>query len=432
MGLSILITVVFFLAVILLLVSMLLFVKAKLSPAGKITITINGDKELEVNGGDTLLSTLGNNQIFLPSACGGGGTCIQCICQVHEGGGSILPTEEPHFSRKEIKENYRLSCQVKVKENMQIEVHDEILGIKEWEAKVVSNYNVATFIKEFIVEIPEDMNYKAGGYIQIRIPNCVVDFKTMDITAHPEDHPGQPDKFKADWDKFKLWPLQMKNTEDTVRAYSMASYPAEGRKIMLNVRIATPPFDRKAGGWMKVNPGIASSYIFNLKQGDPAIISGPYGEFFINEESDAEMLYIGGGAGMAPMRSHLYELFKTMRTDRKVTYWYGGRSKAELFYIEHFRELEREFPNFKFYMVLSEPLEEDNWKVKKDIHDEEGDGFVGFVHQVVIDQYLTKHDEPEDIEFYFCGPPMMNQAVLSMCDSWGVPPENVSFDDFGG
>lgn len=215
---------------------------------------------------------------------------------MHEGGGSILPTEEPHFSRKEIKENFRLSCQVKVKENMQIEVPEEVLGIKEWEAKVVSNYNVATFIKEFIVEIPEDMDYKAGGYIQIRIPNCVVDFKTMDVTAHPEDHPGQPDKFKPDWDKFKLWPLQMKNNEDTVRAYSMASYPAEGRKIMLNVRIATPPFDRKAGGWMKVNPGIASSYIFNLKQGDPAIISGPYGEFFINEESDAEMLYIGGGA----------------------------------------------------------------------------------------------------------------------------------------
>ncbi len=432
MGLSILITVIFFLAVILLLVSMLLFVKAKLTPPGKIKITINGDKVIEVNGGDTLLNTLSNNKIFLPSACGGGGTCIQCTCKVHEGGGSILPTEEPHFSRKEIKENIRLSCQVKVKEDMQIEIHEEVLGVKEWEAKVVSNYNVASFIKEFIVEVPEDMDYRAGGYIQIRIPHCTIDFKTMDITAHPDDHPGQPDKFKAEWDKFKLWPLQMKNDEDTVRAYSMASYPAEGRRIMLNVRIATPPFDRKAGDWMKVNPGIASSYIFNLKVGDTAIISGPYGEFFINEDSDAEMLYIGGGAGMAPMRSHLYELFKTMKTNRKVTYWYGGRSRAELFYIEHFRALEREFPNFKFYMVLSEPLPDDNWKVKKDIHDEEGDGFVGFVHQVVIDQYLTKHEEPEDIEFYFCGPPLMNQAVLNMCDEWGVPPENVSFDDFGG
>jgi Na+-transporting NADH:ubiquinone oxidoreductase subunit F len=432
MGLSIAITVIFFLAVILVLVGMLLFVKAKLSPAGKIKLTINGDKVYEVDGGDTLLSTLSNQGIYLPSACGGGGTCIQCTCQVHSGGGSILPTEEPHFSRKEIKEDYRLGCQVKVKEDMEIELPEEIMGIKEWEATVVSNYNVASFIKEFIVEIPEDMDYKAGGYIQIRVPSCVVDFKDMDITAHPEDHKGEPDKFKAEWDKFKLWPLTMKNTEDTVRAYSMASYPAEGRRIMLNVRIATPPFDRKAGDWMKVNPGIASSYIFNLKEGDKAIISGPYGEFFINKESDSEMLYIGGGAGMAPMRSHLYELFKTMRTNRKVTYWYGGRSKAELFYIEHFRELEREFPNFKFYMVLSEPLPEDNWTEKKDIYDEEGDGFLGFVHQAVIDQYLKKHDEPEEIEFYFCGPPLMNQAVLKMCDEWGVPPENVSFDDFGG
>lgn len=432
MGLSIVITVIFFLAVILILVSMLLFVKAKLSPSGKLKITINGEKELEVNGGDTLLTTLSNNGIYLPSACGGGGTCIQCTCQVHSGGGSILPTEEPHFSRKEIKENYRLGCQVKVKEDMELELPEEIMGIKEWEAEVVSNYNVASFIKEFIVQIPEDMDYKAGGYIQIRVPPCVVDFKDMDITAHPEDHKGEPDKFKPEWDKFKLWPLKMTNTEDTVRAYSMASYPAEGRRIMLNVRIATPPFDRKAGDWMKVNPGIASSYIFNQKKGDKVTISGPYGEFFINEESDSEMLYIGGGAGMAPMRSHLYELFKTMRTDRKVTYWYGGRSKAELFYIEHFRELEREFPNFKFYMVLSEPLPEDNWTEKKDIYDEEGDGFLGFVHQAVIDQYLEKHDEPEEIEFYFCGPPLMNQAVLNMCDQWGVPPENVSFDDFGG
>ena len=432
MGLSVAVTVIFFLAVILILVSMLLFVKAKLSPAGKIKITINGEKELEVDGGNTLLSTLSNEGIYLPSACGGGGTCVQCVCQVHSGGGSILPTEEPHFSRKEIKEDFRLGCQVKVKEDMELELPEEIMGIKEWEAEVVSNYNVASFIKEFIVEIPEDMDYKAGGYIQIRVPPCVVDFKDMDITAHPEDHKGEPEKFKAEWDKFKLWPLTMKNTEDTVRAYSMASYPAEGRKIMLNVRIATPPFDKKAGDWMKVNPGIASSYIFNCKKGDKVTISGPYGEFFINEESDSEMLYIGGGAGMAPMRSHLYELFKTMRTDRKVTYWYGGRSKAELFYIEHFRELEREFPNFKFFMALSEPLPEDNWVEKKDIYDEEGDGFLGFVHQVVINQYLEKHDEPEEIEFYFCGPPLMNQAVLKMCDDWGVPPENVSFDDFGG
>lgn len=432
MGQVVLITVIVFTAIILLLVSLLLFVKAKISPAGKIKITINGDHVIEVDGGGTLLSTLGSNGIFLPSACGGGGTCIQCICQVNSGGGSILPTEEPHFSRKEIADNYRLGCQVKVKENMEIHVHEEIMGIKEWEAKVVSNYNVATYIKEFIVEIPEDMDYKAGGYIQIKIPACEVKFSDMDVTAHPQDHPGEPKKFEKDWAEgpFALRHLVMKNDEEVVRAYSMASYPAEGRKIMLNVRVAAPPFDRKTGTWMNVNPGVASSYIFNLKEGDPAVISGPYGEFFINE-SDAEMLYVGGGAGMAPMRSHLYELFKTIKTGRKVSYWYGGRSRAELFYIHYFRDLEKDFPNFKFYMVLSDALPEDNWKVMKDINDE-GDGFVGFVHNAVIDQYLSKHDSPEDIEFYFCGPPMMNQAVIKMCDDWGVPKENVRFDDFGG
>ncbi|MCG8577952.1 MAG: NADH:ubiquinone reductase (Na(+)-transporting) subunit F [Flavobacteriales bacterium] len=430
MGQVVLITVIVFTIVILLLVSLLLFVKAKLSPSGKIKITINEEHVLEVDGGGTLLSTLGSNGIFLPSACGGGGTCVQCVCQVHSGGGSILPTEVPHFSRKEIADNFRLGCQVKVKEDMAIEVEEEVMGIKEWEAKVVSNYNVATFIKEFIVEIPEDMDYKAGGYIQIKIPPCEVKYADMDISAHPQDHPGEPDKFKADWDKFGLWPLVMKNDEEVVRAYSMASYPAEGRKVMLNVRVATPPWDRKKNAWMNVNPGIASSYIFNLKVGDPAIISGPYGEFFINE-SDAEMLYIGGGAGMAPMRSHLYELFHTMKTGRKVTYFYGGRSKAELFYIHYFRALEKDFPNFKFYMVLSEPLPEDNWVPKKDLDDTEGDGFLGFVHQAVIDQYLAKHEAPEDVELYFCGPPLMNKAVEKMADDWGIPEENVRFDDFG-
>lgn len=428
---TVLITVIVFTIVILLLVSLLLYVKAKVSSGGKIKITINGGaRVLEVDGGSSLMSTLSTQGVYLPSACGGGGTCLQCVCQVSKGGGNILPTEEPNFSRKEIAEHYRLGCQVKVKEDMEIHIHEEILGIKEWEATVSSNYNVATFIKEFIVELPEDMAYKAGGYIQIKIPVCEVKYSDMDITAHPVDHAGAPDKFKADWDKFGLWPLVMKNNEEVVRAYSMASYPAEGRKIMLNVRIATPPWDRAKNAWMNVNPGVASSYIFNLKPGDKAMVSGPYGEFFINE-SDAEMLYIGGGAGMAPMRSHLYELFKTLKTNRKVTYWYGGRSKAELFYIEHFRSLERDFPNFKFYLVLSEPMESDNWKVMKDTNDQ-GDGFLGFVHQVVIDQYLKKHDAPEDLEVYFCGPPMMNQAVIKMCDEWGVPPENVRFDDFGG
>ncbi|NRB60056.1 MAG: NADH:ubiquinone reductase (Na(+)-transporting) subunit F [Winogradskyella sp.] len=420
-----------FLLVTLLLVALLLFVKQKLSPSGPVKITINGEKEIEVASGGTLLSTLGNSKVFLPSACGGGGTCIQCECHVLSGGGEALPTETPHFSRKELQHGARLACQVKVKQDMEITIPEEVFGIKKWEATVVRNYNVATFIKEFVVEIPEDMNYKAGGYIQIEIPQCEIKYEDIDITAHPTDHAGEPDKFKKDWDKFGLWPLVMKNDETVERAYSMASYPAEGREIMLNVRIATPPWDRSKNQWMQVNPGVASSYIFAQKPGDKVIISGPYGEFFINE-SESEMLYVGGGAGMAPMRSHLYELFKTIKTGRKVTYWYGGRSRAELFYIHYFRDLERDFPNFKFYMALSEPLETDNWKVKKDINDEEGDGFVGFIHNCVIDNYLKHHEAPEDIELYFCGPPLMNQAVQKMGEDFGIPDEHIRFDDFGG
>ncbi len=423
-------TVVAFLVLVLLLVSLLLFTKQKLSPSGPVTITINDEKTIEVPSGGTLLSTLGNQKIFLPSACGGGGTCIQCECHVLEGGGEALPTETPHFTRKELKDGARLSCQVKVKQNMNVHIPEEVFGIKKWDAVVVRNYNVASFIKEFVVEIPQDMNYKAGGYIQIEIPPCEIKYSDIDITAHPEEH-DTPDKFKAEWDKFGLWPLVMKNNETIERAYSMASYPAEGREIMLNVRIATPPWDRAKNQWMQVNPGIASSYIFNCKEGDKVVISGPYGEFFINP-SEAEMLYVGGGAGMAPMRSHLYHLFKTLKTGRTVTYWYGGRSKRELFYLDHFQQLEDEFPNFKFYLALSEPMEEDNWKVKKDIHDEEGDGFVGFIHQVVIDNYLNHHEEPEDIELYFCGPPLMNQAVQKMGEDFGIPDENIRFDDFGG
>jgi Na+-transporting NADH:ubiquinone oxidoreductase subunit F len=424
-------TVVAFLLVTLLLVALLLFVKQKLSPSGPVKILINGEREIEVASGSTLLTTLGSNKIFLPSACGGGGTCIQCECHVLSGGGEALPTEIPHFSRKELAHGARLSCQVKVKQDMEITIPEEVFGIKKWEATVVSNYNVATFIKEFVVEIPEDMNYKAGGYIQIEIPECEIKYADMDVSAHPEDHPGEPDKFKADWEKFGLWPLVMKNTELVERAYSMASYPAEGRRIMLNVRVATPPFDRAKGGWMDVNPGIASSYIFDQKVGDKVTISGPYGEFFINE-SDSEMLYVGGGAGMAPMRSHLYELFRTLKTGRKVTYWYGGRSKAELFYIHYFRALEKDFPNFKFYLALSEPMEQDNWKVKADINDEAGDGFVGFIHNCVIENYLNHHESPEDIELYFCGPPLMNQAVQKMGEDFGIPDEHIRFDDFGG
>ncbi len=422
-------TVVAFLVLILVMVGILIFVKEKLSPSGPVKITVNGEKVIEVESGSNLLNTLSSEKIFLPSACGGGGTCIQCECHVLEGGGEALPTETPHFSRKELKEGARLACQVKVKQDMNITIPEEVFGIKKWDAVVTRNYNVASFIKEFVVEIPEDMNYKAGGYIQIEIPPCEIKYKDFDITAHPEEH-DKPDKFQEEWDKFNLWPLVMKNNETVERAYSMASYPAEGREIMLNVRIATPPWDRAKNGWMDVNPGIASSYIFAQKPGDKVIISGPYGEFFINE-SEAEMLYVGGGAGMAPMRSHLYHLFRTLKTGRKVTYWYGGRSKRELFYIDHFKNLEKDFPNFKFYMALSEPMEEDNWKVKDGI-DGEGDGFVGFIHQVVIDNYLSKHEEPEEIELYFCGPPLMNQAVQKMGEDFGIPDENIRFDDFGG
>ncbi|WP_459210626.1 NADH:ubiquinone reductase (Na(+)-transporting) subunit F [Aquimarina rhabdastrellae] len=429
-GGAITITVISLLVLVLILVGILIFAKDKLLPSGNVKITINNDKVVEVPSGGSLLSTLGSEKIFLPSACGGGGTCIQCECHVLDGGGEALPTETPHFTRKELQHGARLACQVKVKQDMNIQIPEEIFGIKKWEATVVRNYNVASFIKEFVVEIPEDMDYKAGGYIQIEIPECEIKYSDIDITAHPEEH-ETPDKFQAEWDKFGLWPLVMKNTEIVERAYSMASYPAEGREIMLNVRIATPPWDRAKNGWMDVNPGVASSYIFSRKQGDKVTISGPYGEFFINE-SDAEMLYVGGGAGMAPMRSHLYHLFKTLKTGRTVTYWYGGRSKRELFYLEHFYELERNFPNFKFFLALSEPLEEDNWKVKKDIHDTEGDGFVGFIHNCVIDNYLNHHDAPEDIELYFCGPPLMNKAVEKMGEDFGIPDENIRFDDFGG
>tara|TARA_B100000963_G_scaffold148267_1_gene129097 strand:+ start:69834 stop:71129 length:1296 start_codon:yes stop_codon:yes gene_type:complete len=426
----VLVSIVVFLGIILLLVTMLLGVKAKLLPSGPVALKINGQDDLSVSSGATLLNTLGNNKIFLPSACGGGGTCIQCRCQVISGGGEILPTEKPHFSRREIADGWRLGCQVKVKEDMVIEVPEEIFGIKKWEATVVRNWNVASFIKEFVVELPEEMNYKAGGYIQIEIPKCEVKYSDIDISAHPNEHPNEKDKFKLEWDKFELWPLVMKNQETVERAYSMASFPAEGKEVMLNVRIATPPWDRDKNNWMDVNPGIASSYIFSKKPGDKVTISGPFGEFFINH-SDSEMLYVGGGAGMAPMRSHLYELFKTIKTGRKVTFWYGGRSKRELFYLDHFRALEKDYPNFKFYVALSEPLEEDNWKVKETL-DSDGDGFKGFVHQVVIDQYLSKHEEPEEIEVYFCGPPLMNQAVEKMAEDFGIPPENVRYDDFGG
>lgn len=428
---TILVAVAIFLVVILLLVGLLLYAKTKLTQSGPVKITINGQKTIEVSAGSTLLSTLSNEKIFLPSACGGGGTCAMCRCQVLEGGGEILPTEVGYFTRKEVQDKWRLGCQVKVRGDMDIKIPEEIFGIKKWDCEVISNYNVATYIKEFVVRLPEGetLDFESGGYIQIDVPVTEVSFRDMDIAPFPDDPAGK-DKFKEDWDKYNLWDLKMVNKEPIFRAYSMANHPAEGNIIMLNIRIATPPWDRANNRWMNVNPGICSSYVFSRKPGDKVTISGPYGEFFI-KETDKEMVYIGGGAGMAPLRSHIFHLFHTLKSNRKVSFWYGGRSKRELFYIDQFREIEKQFPNFRFYVVLSEPLPEDNWKVKDGL-DGEGDGFLGFVHQSFIDNYLSKHADPEEIEFYFCGPPMMNAAVLKMCDDWGVPKEHISFDDFGG
>jgi len=422
--------IVVFVAVILLLSFMLIQAKKKLMPQGNIQLNING-KTLEVAPGSTLLSTLAEKDIFLPSACGGGGTCAMCECHVHKGGGEPLPTEMNHLTRKEANEGVRLACQVKVREDMDIKIPEEIFGIKKWECEVVSNYNVATFIKEFVVKLPEgeNLDFKAGGYIQIDVPATEVDYNNFDITAHPRMG-DKPDEFKEDWDKFNLWPLKMKNPETIFRAYSMANHPAEGNIIMLNIRIASPPWDRSKNNWMDVNPGICSSYVFNQKPGDKVTISGPYGEFFI-KDTGKEMVYIGGGAGMAPLRSHLFHLFHTLKTtDRKVSYWYGGRTKRELFYIDDFRAIEKEFPNFKFYVALDNPLPEDNWKVKEDI-DSEGDGFKGYIMQVCYEEYLKNHPEPEEAEYYYCGPPMMAKSIMDTLDNLGVPEENIAFDDFG-
>ncbi|MBS4057804.1 MAG: NADH:ubiquinone reductase (Na(+)-transporting) subunit F [Bacteroidales bacterium] len=412
-GSVILISIIVFLLVTLLLVGVLLYARTKLSPQGQVKITINGDKELEVAPGSTLLSTLANSKIFLPSACGGGGTCAMCKCQVLEGGGSILPTEKGYFSRKEQQNHWRLGCQVKVREDLKIHVAPEIFGIKKWECEVVSNKNVATFIKEFVVKLPEGerLDFLSGGYIQIDVPKVEVDF-SKDIEIDEE--------YREDWDKFKMWDLKMKNPEEQFRAYSMANHPAEGNIVMLNIRIATPPWDRKTNGFMKVNPGVCSSYIFSRKPGDKVMVSGPYGEFHI-KPTKREMMFIGGGAGMAPMRSHLFHLFHTEKTDRKTTFWYGGRSKRELFYMEEFEEIQKNFPNFRFEIALSEPMPVDNWK-----------GYTGFIHQVILDNYLKQHPEPEEIEYYLCGPPMMNAAIFKMLDELGVPNEMIAFDDFGG
>ncbi|MEE9372070.1 MAG: NADH:ubiquinone reductase (Na(+)-transporting) subunit F [Saprospiraceae bacterium] len=432
---SIIMAVVVFSATIIGLSFMLIYANKKLVPQGEVSLVINGDTDnpMLVKPGVTLLSALSEKSIFLPSACGGGGTCAMCECHIDSGGGDVLATELNHLTRKEAAENKRLACQVKVREDMEIRIPEEIFGIKKWECEVISNHNVATFIKEFIVKLPEGetLDFQAGGYIQIDVPPVTVDYKNdIDITAHPKYHETS-DKFQKDWDQFKLWGLKMVNEEEIFRAYSMSNHPAEGNIVALTIRIATPPFDRAKGGWMDLNPGICSSYVFSRKPGDKVTISGPYGEFFI-KDSQAEMLYIGGGAGMAPMRSHLYHLFHTLKTRRKVTFFYGGRTKQELFYIEEFREIEKQFPNFRFAVALDNPMPEDNWKIKENLDDPEGDGFKGYVHQVVINEFLSKHPEPEELELYFCGPPIMNQCVIQMADEWGIPEENVAFDDFGG
>ena len=413
MELTIIVAIIAFLAVTLLLVGLLLFAKAKLTSSGEVTIDINdGEKVITAESGSTLLSTLANNKVFLPSACGGGGSCGMCKCQVLEGGGDILPTEVNFFTRKQQAEKWRLGCQVKVKENLKIKVPEAVLGVKKWECEVVSNHNVATFIKEFVVKLPEGehLKFRSGGYIQIDIPKYD-EIKFSDFDIEQEYH--------EDWDHMKMWGLVTKNPEPTFRAYSMANHPAEGNIIMLNIRIATPPWDRAAGAFMKVNPGICSSYIFSRKPGDKVTISGPYGEFFVKDTPN-EKMFIGGGAGMAPMRSHIFHLFKTEKIDTPVTFWYGARSKREIFYEEQFEEIEKEFPNFKFHIALSEPKEEDNWK-----------GYTGFIHQVIFENYLKNHDAPEDIEYYLCGPPMMTAAMTKMLDGLGVPEENIMYDNFG-
>jgi Na+-transporting NADH:ubiquinone oxidoreductase subunit F len=391
------------------LVAVLLVAKSKLVNTEEVTITVNEDPEntLKIQAGDTLLNALSANKIFIPSACGGKGSCGVCKVHVHQGGGALLPTEEGHVSRGEAREGCRLACQVKVKGDMDIELEPEIFSVRKWTCKVRSNDNVATFIKELVLELPkgEEVPFRAGGYIQIECPPHVVNYKDFDIQ----------EEYRGDWDKYNMWKYVSKVDDEVTRAYSMASYPEEKDIIMLNVRIASPPPGRD-----DLPPGKMSSYIFGLKPGDEVIISGPFGEFFAKETKN-EMVFIGGGAGMAPMRSHIFDQFRRIKTDRKVSFWYGARSLREAFYVDHFDAIAAENPNFEWHLALSNPLPEDNWE-----------GYTGFIHQVVLDNYLSNHPSPEDVEFYMCGPPMMNQAVINMLKDLGVEDENIMLDDFGG
>ena len=399
-----------FTGVIMALVLILNFAGNKLLPQGEVDILINedNDSKLKTKPGSTLLSALSNQSLFLPSACGGQGTCAMCKCQVIDGGGEILPTETAYISRAEAKNNWRLACQVKIKNDMEIKIPDEVFSIKKWDCDVVSNNSVATFIKELVIDLPkgDNLDFKAGGYIQIDIPEYS-GLKYSNFDIQKQYHP--------DWDQYKIWDLVANNEEPIFRAYSMANHPAEGNRVMLNVRIATPPPKL----WNDVPPGIASSYIYSLKPGDKVTISGPYGEFFI-KDTNKEMVYIGGGAGMAPMRSHLFHLFNTLKTGRKVSFWYGARSKREMFYDEEFKKIAKKFPNFNYVVALSEPLPEDKW-----------DGATGFIHQVVNDNYLSSHEDPTELEFYMCGPPPMITACENMLFDLGVEEDQIAYDVFG-
>jgi len=414
MALTGILGVVMFTLIIVALVGVLMVAKSQLVNAADVKIIVNDDEDKPIitQAGGTLLNALADKKIFIPSACGGMGSCGVCKVHVHEGGGAMLPTEKGWISRGEAREGCRLACQVKVKNDLHIEVEPEIFSVRKWECTVKSNHNVATFIKEFYLQLPEGeaVPFRAGGYIQIEAPPHTAVYKDFDVE----------EEYRDDWDKFKVWQFVSTVTETVTRAYSMANYPGEEGIIMLNVRIASPPWDRKANDYMKVPPGQMSSYIFAQKPGDKVTISGPFGEFFARD-TDNEMVFIGGGAGMAPMRSHIFDQFKRLKTDRRVTYWYGARSLREAFYLEDFNEIQEENDNFQWFIAMSDAGPESTWK-----------GLTGFIHQVVHDEYLSNHPSPEDIEYYLCGPPMMNTSVIKMLEDLGVEPENIMLDDFGG
>ena len=409
MQIDLILGVVSFTGVVLLLVLVIIFARSRLVSTGSVNIEINDDpaNTITVPAGSKLLQTLAENKIFLSSACGGGGTCSQCKCLVMDGGGSILPTEESHFTSKEQNEGWRLSCQVAVKNDLKIKIPDEVFGVKEWECEVISNDNVATFIKELILKLPEgeEVNFKAGGYVQLEAPA----YKDLSYKAFDVDN-----EYHSDWDKFKIWDNVANNDEPIIRAYSMANYPEEKGVLKFNIRIASPP------PGSDVPPGLMSSWVFNLRAGDKVRVFGPFGEFFARK-TDAEMVFVGGGAGMAPMRAHIFDQLLRINTNRKITFWYGARSLREMFYVDEFDKLQEDNDNFNWHVALSDPLPEDDWS-----------GETGFIHQVLLDNYLKSHPAPEDCEYYLCGPPMMNKAVIDMLINLGVEPENIMLDDFGG